>query len=58
MEMTNQGLNLHIISLRRQVPNQGKILETLQLKKLIFPTARPDAQMPKSGQLAQNLIVL
>jgi hypothetical protein len=56
--MTNQGLNLHIISLRRQVPNQGKILETLQLKKLIFPTARPDAQMPKSGRLAQNLIVL
>jgi hypothetical protein len=58
MERTDQGMNLHRISLRRRVIIEGKILETLQLKKPIFQTARPDAQMPKSGRLAQNLRVL
>jgi hypothetical protein len=30
-------------------------LETLQLTKLVFPTARSDAQMLKPGRLAQKL---
>jgi hypothetical protein len=29
--------------LRRQVPVEGNILETLQLRKSVFPTASPDA---------------
>jgi hypothetical protein len=41
--------------LRRQVIVEGNILETLQLKKLVFPIARPDAQMTESGCLAQKV---
>jgi methionine salvage enolase-phosphatase E1 len=52
MERTDQGLNLHRISLRMQVPIEENILETLQLRKSVFPTTRPDVQMPESKRLA------
>jgi hypothetical protein len=45
MERIDQGLNLHKISLRMQVPVEWKILETLQLRKSVFPTTRPDARV-------------
>jgi hypothetical protein len=47
MKWIDQGMNLHRISLRRQVPVEGNTLETLQLKKSVFPTTRPDTQMPE-----------
>jgi hypothetical protein len=37
MEMTDQCMNLHRISLRRKVPGEEHILETLQLRKSVFP---------------------
>jgi hypothetical protein len=44
--------------LRRQVPVEGNILETLQLRKSIFPIACPDAQMPGFERLAQKVKVI
>jgi hypothetical protein len=43
MERGKQGINLHIISLRRKHPGEGNTMETLQLRKVGFPTDRPDA---------------
>jgi len=53
MEKTDQGMNLHRISIGMKGPGEGNILETLQLIKLVFPYSpfgRPDArvQMPSS----------
>jgi hypothetical protein len=36
MEMTNEGMNLHRIPLRRKGHGEGNILETLQLRKSVF----------------------
>jgi len=58
MEMTHQGMNLHRISLKRQFPIEWNILETLQLRKSVFLTTRPDTQMSEFRRLAQNLKVL
>jgi hypothetical protein len=48
MKMTDQGMNLRIISLRRKGPCEGNIPKTLQLKKSIFsysPSRRPDTRL-------------
>jgi hypothetical protein len=49
IERTHQNKNLHNISLRRKYPGEWKNLEDLQLRKSVFPTHHPDAQLPKSG---------
>jgi hypothetical protein len=58
MERTDQNKYLHKISLRRQAPVEGKILEILQLRKAFFPRDRPDAQLPESRRSAQRPRVL
>jgi hypothetical protein len=45
MKMVEQRSNLHIISLRRKYPIEGKNLKDLQLRKSVFPTDRPGTQV-------------
>jgi hypothetical protein len=58
MERTDQNKYLHKISVRRQAPVEGKILEILQLRNAFFPRDRPDAQLLESGRSAQRPRVL
>jgi len=48
MERIDQNKYLHKISLRRKGPTEGKIMEILQLKKLVSPRNCLDAQLPES----------
>jgi hypothetical protein len=55
--MAKQWGNLHKISLRMNYPGEWKNLEDLQLRKVGFPTDRPDAQLPRSERPSQKLSV-
>jgi hypothetical protein len=58
MEKAKQESNLHRISLSMKYFREGKNQEDLQLRKSVFPTDRPDAQLPRSGRPSQKLSVL
>jgi hypothetical protein len=57
MEMTNQGMNLHRISLRRQVPVEGNISGDFTAQKVSFsygPSGRPNVKVWRPSSEIQS----